>query len=884
MIGFEKLFDYNKYSIVHEDLKHMRDNKKKCWDHFQRYGWKENRVNCFTEEEILEKYIQFKKSGDSIFNIPKIIHQTYKSYELPKCLLNSQKKLIEQNKNYKYKLYNDDDCRKILYDNFGFKAKLVFDMLKPGAFKADYFRYAILYLEGGVYIDMDLDFQVKLDYLFKNNTYDLITVNEKTSKYFDNKNIKIKGVNGYWNAFIAAKPKIDIFLRCVHKIIDNTINKLWRKAESVKDYNTILSITACVFFKEMFQNFKNKKLLFFPETKNNEIHDENNVCIIVDNHSEDYNKVRIGYEEMYFENNIYNTILCSLRKKYLNKDCVILTCGKSLKEYESHFVKQFCKNKTVICIKEAIYEYEDICDIFVANEGRFRNYGLKRYKYLKILQKGNKNYKNITDLYDLYMDEETPHNMNTNDNRLLFKKNFNDYIFDNNLKRPWGPGIMYETVFYLCEYMGFSNVYTLGWDLISQSDNNISHYFEDYNDDYYKKSMRYNVRSNDFEYDKFYEGKEFKSEMKLVNDNLPFLYNFFKSKNMHINVLGNQSYVNKIIPRKNLEINIIQFLNQHLEILPGFIEYFQSKSIVVNLYIGTGKISKIMADFKWVEFLKDHYNINVKKITDLCNDTNYSEFSNSLLSIFNSWSDIDYLYNHDKKIFNLYNKIIQKNNVFIVGHEPAEVLKIKNKNIKSIAITPLLKPDYIINSYGKIKNNSKEFNKNEINIACIGRCYKGFRNIDDILYVLEKYPNINIYMFTRINKIDDKFLEINEKFKNFKLLIDINTYELYKILESKIHFITPFVDVNNTYYETSLSGCFQEAINCQIPLIINKESNNVYKFYSNKYNFMYKKSLKETIEIISKISNNEYRVLIEEVKKFYTKKSNENIEGFKLLI
>ena len=26
------------------------------------------------------------------------------------------------------------------------------------------------------------------------------------------------------------------------------------------------------------------------------------------------------------------------------------------------------------------------------------------------------------------MDEETPHSMNTNDNRLLLKKNFNDYI------------------------------------------------------------------------------------------------------------------------------------------------------------------------------------------------------------------------------------------------------------------------------------------------------------------------------------------------------------------------------------------------------------------------------------------------------------------------
>lgn len=75
-----------------------------------------------------------------------------------------------------------------------------------------------------------------------------------------------------------------------------------------------------------------------------------------------------------------------------------------------------------------IWRFETYNRFRASTHYRFRNYGLKKYKYLKILQKGNKNYKNITDLYDLYMDEETPHSMNTNDNRLLLKKNFNDYI------------------------------------------------------------------------------------------------------------------------------------------------------------------------------------------------------------------------------------------------------------------------------------------------------------------------------------------------------------------------------------------------------------------------------------------------------------------------
>ena len=39
-----------------------------------------------------------------------------------------------------------------------------------------------------------------------------------------------------------------------------------------------------------------------------------------------------------------------------------------------------------------------------------------------------------------------------------------------NLLRPYGPGIMYEVVFYLVEHLGFKKVTTVGWDnkLISE--------------------------------------------------------------------------------------------------------------------------------------------------------------------------------------------------------------------------------------------------------------------------------------------------------------------------------------------------------------------------------------------------------------------------------
>ena len=87
--------------------------------------------------------------------------------------------------------------------------------------------------------------------------------------------------------------------------------------------------------------------------------------------------------------------------------------------------------------------------------------------------------------------------------------------------------------------------------------------------------------------------------------------------------------------------------------------------------------------------------------------------------------------------------------------------------------------------------------------------------------------------------------------------------------------------LQNPYSNT---GKNEPAINNEIPLIVDEETNNDYKFYSKQHNFIYKKSLKETIETISKISNNEYKVLTEEIKEFYIKKSNENVENFKLLI
>ena len=120
------------------------------------------------------------------------------------------------------------------------------------------------------------------------------------------------------------------------------------------------------------------------------------------------------------------------------------------------------------------------------------------------------------------------------DKQLLKKKNFEEYNFHNKLHRPWGPGILYETVFYLCHYMGIKNVYTIGWDL-AEHGKDISHYFSK-NDEKYKQS-------------KGHGGLNYKFEMIMVNKEIPAFWEYFRKKGMIIKVCGHKSFVNKKIPR-----------------------------------------------------------------------------------------------------------------------------------------------------------------------------------------------------------------------------------------------------------------------------------------------------------------------------------------------
>lgn len=86
--------------------------------------------------------------------IPKIIFQTWKTYDVPDNWKYGQKTVKEKNKDWKYVLLSDKDNLRIVKQYFpDFLSYYV--NFKYNIQRADAIRYMVLYLYGGVYIDLD---------------------------------------------------------------------------------------------------------------------------------------------------------------------------------------------------------------------------------------------------------------------------------------------------------------------------------------------------------------------------------------------------------------------------------------------------------------------------------------------------------------------------------------------------------------------------------------------------------------------------------------------------------------------------------------------------------------------------------------------------------
>jgi inositol phosphorylceramide mannosyltransferase catalytic subunit len=107
--------------------------------------------------------------------IPKTIFQTFKSSDLPFITRWHIKSFRKRNPEYRYEFYDDSKIEQFFEREFSDEVIKAYKRLNIGAAKADMFRYAILYKQGGVYLDIDGGIKGKLKDFIREDDHAIIT-------------------------------------------------------------------------------------------------------------------------------------------------------------------------------------------------------------------------------------------------------------------------------------------------------------------------------------------------------------------------------------------------------------------------------------------------------------------------------------------------------------------------------------------------------------------------------------------------------------------------------------------------------------------------------------------------------------------------------------
>lgn len=168
--------------------------------------------------------------ASQIYTIPKIVVQTYKSYDiLPECV----KSVIEENKknnpDYTFVFFDDSQLENYIKTHSNKKTYEAFKLINSncGACKADFFRYVIIYNQGGIYADVKTRFKTNLtEWIHKDNTLRLSLWPWSKHKHLDKwfTSTKPKSDRREINQAFMVFPKKHPLLK---KVIDNMVNRIY---------------------------------------------------------------------------------------------------------------------------------------------------------------------------------------------------------------------------------------------------------------------------------------------------------------------------------------------------------------------------------------------------------------------------------------------------------------------------------------------------------------------------------------------------------------------------------------------------------------------------------------------------------------------------------
>jgi len=172
-------------------------------------------------------------SNNNNGKIPLNLFQTWYTKDLPPEMKECVELLKSQNPEFTYQLFDDNDCREFIASNFDSSVVDAFDKLVPGAFKADIWRYCVLYIHGGIYLDI------------KFQCVDGFKLIELTDKEYYVRDLPSSGL-GLYNAVLVCSPGNKKLHDCIYQIVENVRSNYYGES--------YLDVTGPCLIKQFFSD------------------------------------------------------------------------------------------------------------------------------------------------------------------------------------------------------------------------------------------------------------------------------------------------------------------------------------------------------------------------------------------------------------------------------------------------------------------------------------------------------------------------------------------------------------------------------------------------------------------------------------------------------
>ena len=219
-----------------------------------------NRLNPLYIPEFkrtINSIIKYNKDANRINNplyIPKKIFQTVSDKKnIHKDFKKNIENIKNQNPDWKYTLFDDKDIIEYIKKNYDSETLRVYNKINPeyGPCKADFFRYLLMYKEGGVYLDIKSYIAIPLKDIIKyDDEYILCHWHVKT------KEILLKNTYGeYQQWHIICKPKHP-FLKEVIKNVTNNILSYDKDKDGTGKF-AVLNITGPIAYTKCIKKIVN---------------------------------------------------------------------------------------------------------------------------------------------------------------------------------------------------------------------------------------------------------------------------------------------------------------------------------------------------------------------------------------------------------------------------------------------------------------------------------------------------------------------------------------------------------------------------------------------------------------------------------------------------